>query len=113
MNEKNWGIKLIKLFLWFLFLSFFVVAFFGVFLLWKVNQTENKITLFKKSPSSFLDTFKNISLSSNSKLKGEDTGRINILLLGIAGKGNPGENLSDTLMIARLNTNNKQVPVLS
>jgi len=113
MNEKNWGIKLIKLFLWFLFLSFFVVAFFGVFLLWKVNQTENKITLFKKSPSSFLDTFKNISLSSNSKLKGEDTGRINILLLGIAGKGNPGENLSDTLMIASLNTKNNQVALLS
>lgn len=113
MNKKNWGIKLIKLFLWFLFLSFLTAVIYGFFLIWKVNQTENKVTLFKNSPSSLLDTFKNISLSSKSELKGEDTGRINILLLGIAGKGNPGENLSDTIMLASLDTINNRVALLS
>ena len=50
-----------------------------------------------------------------SKLKGEDEGRVNILLLGIGDPGHDGGNLSDTNMVVSLNTktNPAQVSMIS
>ena len=39
-----------------------------------------------------------------SKLKGEDDGRVNILLLGIGDPGHAGETLADTNMVISINT---------
>jgi len=46
-------------------------------------------------------------------LKGEEDDRINILLLGKAGKGKPGENLTDTIMIMSIDTKNKKIGLFS
>lgn len=48
-----------------------------------------------------------------STLKGEGDGRINILLLGIGGKGWDGPYLSDTMMVVSIDPNTKKVAMLS
>jgi LCP family protein required for cell wall assembly len=46
-------------------------------------------------------------------LKGEENGRVNILLLGRAGEHYPGKNLTDTVMMMSIDTENKKVALLS
>jgi LCP family protein required for cell wall assembly len=46
-------------------------------------------------------------------LRGEESGRINILLLGAAGEHKPGGNLTDTIMVMSIDTKNKKVALLS
>jgi LCP family protein required for cell wall assembly len=46
-------------------------------------------------------------------LRGEGDGRINVLLLGKAGKGKPGGNLTDTIMTMSIDTKNKKISLLS
>ncbi len=71
----------------------------------KISDSSNK---------SIFDQIKSIVNSSSVKLKGEDEGRINILLLGIAGDPtHPGANLSDTVMLASVNTKTNQIALLS
>lgn len=48
-----------------------------------------------------------------TQLKGEGDGRINILLLGIGGKGWDGPYLSDTIMVASIDPRTKEVALLS
>lgn len=48
-----------------------------------------------------------------TKLKGEGDGRINILLLGIGGKGWDGPYLSDTIMVVSIDPRTKDVAMLS
>jgi LCP family protein required for cell wall assembly len=47
------------------------------------------------------------------KLKGEGDGRINILLLGIGGKGHDAPNLTDTIIVLSIDPKTKSVAVLS
>ncbi|MDQ5943604.1 MAG: hypothetical protein QG675_372 [Patescibacteria group bacterium] len=51
----------------------------------------------------------------SSKLKGEDEGRVNILLLGIGDPGHAGETLADTNMVVSINTktNPHQIAMVS
>ncbi|HLN19361.1 MAG TPA: LCP family protein [Patescibacteria group bacterium] len=81
------------------------------FFIYKTNHIGNKITFQKKN--SILDTIKNISSADFSRLKGTDQDRINILLLGIAGKGKPGQNLTDTIMVASINPKNNRAALIS
>lgn len=48
-----------------------------------------------------------------SQLKGEGSGRVNILLLGIGGHGHDGADLTDTIMIASIDPVNKKIDLLS
>ncbi len=50
-----------------------------------------------------------------SKLKGEDDGRVNILLLGVGDPGHAGETLADTNMVVSINTktNPHQIAMIS
>lgn len=48
-----------------------------------------------------------------TKLKGEGDGRVNILLMGIGGTGHDGPYLSDTMMIASIDPQTKDVALLS
>lgn len=50
---------------------------------------------------------------ADRKLKGEDTDRINILLLGMGGKGHDGAYLTDTLMLTSLEPSTKKVALIS
>ena len=50
---------------------------------------------------------------STSSLKGESEGRINILLLGYGGEGHDGPFLTDTIILASINPETKQVALTS
>ncbi|NCF75257.1 MAG: hypothetical protein GWO87_02100 [Xanthomonadaceae bacterium] len=58
-------------------------------------------------------TFNHLKRNDNLKLKGEKENRINVLLLGIGGKGHEGEDLSDTMIIASVNISEKKVSLMS
>jgi len=47
------------------------------------------------------------------KLKGEDEGRINILLIGVGDPGHDGEGLADTNIIASVNTKENKISMIS
>ncbi|MEI8360835.1 MAG: LCP family protein [bacterium] len=47
------------------------------------------------------------------KLNGEDRGRVNILLLGLGGKGHDGGELTDTIMLLSIDTTNKRIAMVS
>ena len=49
----------------------------------------------------------------STKLKGEDEGRVNILLLGVGDPGHDGETLADTNMVVSLDTKNNKVALIS
>lgn len=51
--------------------------------------------------------------SADRELKGEEDDRINILLLGIGGKGHDGGQLTDTIMIASIKPSTEQVALFS
>jgi LCP family protein required for cell wall assembly len=61
--------------------------------------------------------FNLLRLSANpfsfGKLRGEADGRINILLLGVGDEGHAGATLSDTNMVVSINTNDKQMAMIS
>jgi LCP family protein required for cell wall assembly len=46
-------------------------------------------------------------------LKGEDQGRVNIMLMGVGDPGHDGENLSDTNMVISVNTRDHQLAITS
>ncbi len=48
-----------------------------------------------------------------TKLKGEGDGRVNILLMGIGGKGHEAPDLSDTMMVMSINPQTKEAAMLS
>ena len=49
----------------------------------------------------------------SSKLKGEDEGRVNIMLLGVGDPGHEGETLADTNMVISIDTRNNKVAMIS
>ncbi len=49
----------------------------------------------------------------STRLKGEDQGRVNILLLGVSDPGHEGETLADTNMVISLDTKNNKVALIS
>lgn len=60
-----------------------------------------------------LVTFGNLSIGNSKNLKGEKEGRINVLLLGIGGKGHDGPYLSDTIIIASIEPSTGKVALIS
>lgn len=108
MERKN-----TKFILWIIFAVLLVMATYGSFFIWKISQIENKISLLKEEPVSFTDTLKTIVSQKQINLKGIEKDRINILLLGIAGKGKPGQNLADTIIILSINPKIGKVSLLS
>ena len=56
---------------------------------------------------------KRLVKSADKNLKGEDRGRINILLLGVGGKNHDGGFLTDTIILASLDTEEKKAALLS
>ncbi len=86
---------------------------YGAFFVYKTNRAGKKANPAAETGPNFLETAKNLAFQKKITLQGFDSGRINILLLGIAGKGKPGTNLTDTIMVASVNTKTNQVAFLS
>lgn len=88
-----------------------------LFFLFKFNQVSRNITIENyQNPPTLKDSALSIisSLTQEKKeLKRDENGRINILLLGIAGKGKPGGNLTDTIMIMSVDTKTNKIAFLS
>lgn len=98
------------------FILVFLLLAWGGFFVFKIGNLGKKISVANETPSVIRNVGSLISsLVPNERktLDGENEGRINILLLGTAGKGKPGQNLTDTIMIMSLDTKNKKVALLS
>jgi LCP family protein required for cell wall assembly len=54
-----------------------------------------------------------LGLFDNRQLKGEASGRVNILLLGVGDEGHSGQTLSDTIMVMSLDTRSNKMAMLS
>jgi len=100
----------------FLFLTLVILFYIGgkayqVYSEKKTNPSQN-ITTKTRRPS-FFTQLKNLILSKDRELEGENEDRINILLLGIGGEGHDGPYLADTIIILSLKPKEKQVAMLS
>lgn len=104
---------ILKSILWVMFVVLLIVAIYASFFVWKINSVEKKIDIDHSSATSVIDTLKNLTTKNTPNLEGMTDGRINILLLGIAGTEKGGKNLTDTIMIVSLNTKTNQVAMLS
>ncbi|NTU67037.1 MAG: LCP family protein [Candidatus Moranbacteria bacterium] len=102
-----------RIFLWFALLLLLLALGYVSFFFYKLNYFGNKVNPSSKQPETIFDTLKSVTSNDASGLKGAETGRINILLLGTAGKGKPGQNLTDTIMILSVNLKTNQVALLS
>lgn len=102
--KKHWSWKLVGY-----LLVFGAVA--AIFFSSHSSLSDSTVALLKKI--TFVDNLKNLADGSEAKLKGEETGRINILLLGVGGKNHDGGYLSDTIMLVSLDVVNKRVAMVS
>lgn len=93
-----------------------IIAYFS-FLIYKVDSVGKRINLYEEnenSGGSFLKTARSFASSeAEKKLRGYSRERINILLLGTAGKGKPGQNLTDTLIVLSVNPKSGQAALFS
>lgn len=81
------------------------------FFIYKLERLRAKVNPSSGSQG-LLETVKSLA-AGDQPLEGSDQGRINVLLLGAAGKGKPGQNLTDTIMVMSLNLETNQVALLS
>jgi LCP family protein required for cell wall assembly len=106
--------KLLFIFIGLLLLS--IIGYFS-FLIYKVDSVGKKITIretVENPKGSFLQTIKSFAtLNAKESLRGVSKKRINILLLGMAGKGKSGQNLTDTLMVLSIDPQSGQAALLS
>ncbi|MHB8903853.1 MAG: LCP family protein [Patescibacteria group bacterium] len=88
-------------------LSIIVVIFSGKILM----SSQNATGWFPGS--GLLDRIRHFVPSSDKLLKGEETDRINILLLGMGGEGHDGAYLTDTILLSSLKPSTKEVALFS
>ena len=90
----------------FLFLLIGAGLIFGSNILSKTNKIfTNKLNIFTRVGR--------LLSSEDAPLKGEDTGKVNVLLLGMGGPGHDGPFLTDTMIVASLNTATSEVSLIS
>lgn len=94
--------------------SFLFIAALGVAIIFGVRFTQ--ALQFENTPISFFEGIRLIGSSvfaHPEEVKGYQDGRVNILLMGRAGKRYPGKNLTDTVMVLSLETRSKKAALLS
>ncbi len=102
----------------FFFWTIVVVCILGIVFLasialaFKFYSTSKKVIDSNQS-ASFVESLKDIASSDRKALRGEQYDRINILLVGIAGKNYPGANLTDSIIVASINPKTYQTALLS
>jgi len=103
-----------KFFFWtIVFVGILGIAFLAsIALAFKFYSTSQKV-IDTKQPASFMQSVKDIVSSDRKALRGEQFGRINILLVGLAGKNYPGANLTDSIIVASINPKTYQTALLS
>ena len=102
-KKKN-KIKHLKLYI---VLSIFAIILAGIgYFGWVMYSSLSNIFSGGSAPSL-------LNIFDNKQLKGENTGRINVLLLGIGDEGHAGQYLSDTIMVVSYDVKTKQVAMIS
>ena len=81
------------------------------FLGWKALRTAEKISVGGSGSPETLSEI--IPDGERTPLRGEESGRLNFLLLGRAGVSYPGQNLTDTVMIASIDLESRKSAFLS
>ena len=103
-RKKNWPKRAIY------FFTFLGISL-GFFFSQSLISEKSSISWIKHMP--IVEQFNNLVQSADRKLDGEDADRVNILLLGIGGKGHDGAYLTDTIMLASIQPSTKKVFLLS
>jgi LCP family protein required for cell wall assembly len=85
----------------------------GGFVLVRATGIANKI--FVGQSSSIFSKVSDLISGQvgGSKLDGEDSGQVNILILGIGGKGHDGPYLTDTMIVAQIRPGDKKATMIS
>lgn len=103
--------------LWLIFLLALVWVGYFSWKLISVSHLVNQNNSPKENALASLSQVPSLAASllspSHAPLRGEEDGRINILLLGRAGEHYPGHDLTDTVMIMSLDTKEKKIALLS
>jgi LCP family protein required for cell wall assembly len=87
---------------------------YGAFFGYKIYSLGKKINPDSpENATSVIGAVQSLLIHPAINLKGYESGRINILLLGVAGEKKPGSFLTDTIMIASINTRTNQVALFS
>ena len=89
----------------------FILTFLAVFTSQILVSDQSSTSWFSNLP--VLKQIKDFVQGSERQLKGEENDRINILLLGIGGKGHDGAYLTDTIMLASLEPSTKKAALIS
>jgi polyisoprenyl-teichoic acid--peptidoglycan teichoic acid transferase len=106
----------------YLFYNFFLWLFsmlllggisYGLFFIYKTYSIGKKINVEISQDHSLFDTLQSMARPDLSNIRGSEDHQVNILLLGMAGKGKPGQNLTDTIMVASIDTKTDRVALLS
>ena len=91
---------------------FTIFTFTGSFFTYKAFSSIN--TIIEPAVATPLIDQLGFLVSNDSKpLKGQENGRINFLLLGMGGKNHPGGLLTDTIMVASLDTESKALALIN
>lgn len=77
------------------------------------NKIVTSEDSFLKNAFSFLNPLKHLVNSSENMLKGEENGRINILMLGMGGRQHEGGYLTDTIMLASIIPDSGEIFLIS
>ena len=93
-------------------LSIIAIIFFAAFF-YEIFSNGQKVFSSAEKNTSIIRQLGEMVFNPVEKLKGEDDGRINILLLGIGGEKHYGGKLTDTIMIASINTKTNESALLS
>jgi polyisoprenyl-teichoic acid--peptidoglycan teichoic acid transferase len=103
-----------KAFFWIIIILiiFGVVFVASISLAYKFYSTSKKI-IDSGQNTSFIQSIKDITSTDRKVLRGEKSERINILLVGLAGKNYPGSNLTDSIIVASINPKTYQTALLS
>ncbi|HPV70519.1 MAG TPA: LCP family protein [Candidatus Magasanikbacteria bacterium] len=97
----------------YIFLFLTLAAFLVVLALAKGWFGQSKEVGLVNPKPGFFHQLKNLILSRDKELKGENDDRINILVLGIGGENHDGPYLSDTIILVSLKPSTKEVAMFS
>lgn len=98
------------------FAAFFALLIWAGYFILKIGFTAKKISINNANPSILENmgaVLSSLLPKNRQALNGEESGRINIMLLGTAGKGKPGQNLTDTILMLSFDTKRKKTALFS
>lgn len=97
----------------FVFAFLLVAVFASAFCYQLIAAGSNIFSGGQGRPTSMVKQLSDLIINPSAQVKGEETGQVNILLLGIGGEGHAGGSLTDTIMIASLKPGSHEAALLS